>query len=342
VSIADDFLVDATTRRAAFLQRYAGGVSIQAQSKLDDIIDDLLVIFGRASDDLKGTELTQVTGRVVTVLEQRFGEMEQELVDAVMDLARAEADFTVEMLEQAATTPIVGSHDNQLLPAVLRSGLSPDEGPEQLTIKQAIQGFSRAKSRRIISDINLGIAEGEPTRQIAKRVEFALQKEHKRHADTLARTVTNHAANQAKHQVFAENAGILEGYEWVSVLDMRTSLICGGRDGKVYQMGKGPLPPAHWNCRSTVVASIDEDFEEPSVEGFRPGSLKEKQQLNFGQWLKKQPPEFQDEMLGPTRAKLFRDGGLEIDRFRDETGHTYTLEQLKQLSPLAFQRAGIE
>lgn len=62
-------------------------------------------------------------------------------------------------------------------------------------------------------------------------------------------TVMQHLSASANHavgkQAFAE-------YEWVSVLDDVTTQVCRGRDGKKFQYGKGPLPPAHVNCRSTV------------------------------------------------------------------------------------------
>lgn len=55
---------------------------------------------------------------------------------------------------------------------------------------------------------------------------------------------------------FAKIVGIDE-YEWVSVLDGRTSEICLSRSGVRYYYGKGPLPPAHPNCRSSIVPVID-------------------------------------------------------------------------------------
>jgi SPP1 gp7 family putative phage head morphogenesis protein len=45
---------------------------------------------------------------------------------------------------------------------------------------------------------------------------------------------------------------ISEKYEWVSVLDSRTSEICMGLDNRVFEYGKGPVPPAHYRCRSTI------------------------------------------------------------------------------------------
>ena len=45
-------------------------------------------------------------------------------------------------------------------------------------------------------------------------------------------------------------------------------------------------------------------------------------------WLKKKPEAFQDEVLGKEKAQLFRDG-TPLDRFVDSSGHTYTLDELK-------------
>lgn len=55
---------------------------------------------------------------------------------------------------------------------------------------------------------------------------------------------------------FAKIVGIDE-YEWVSILDGRTSEICRSRSGQRYLYGKGPLPPAHPNCRSMIVPVVE-------------------------------------------------------------------------------------
>ncbi|MFP3663054.1 hypothetical protein SB768_31970, partial [Burkholderia sp. SIMBA_043] len=56
-----------------------------------------------------------------------------------------------------------------------------------------------------------------------------------------------------------------------------------------------------------------------------------------------QPAAFQDATLGPVRGKLFRDGGLTAERFAalqlDKNFKPLTLDQLKELEPLAFERA---
>lgn len=58
-------------------------------------------------------------------------------------------------------------------------------------------------------------------------------------------------------------------------------------------------------------------------------------------WLRNQPEWFQDSALGKTRAQLFRDGGIKIDKFTDMTGKPLTLAELRELDAEAFKRAGL-
>ena len=47
-------------------------------------------------------------------------------------------------------------------------------------------------------------------------------------------------------------------------------------------------------------------------------------------------------LLGKTRGKLFRKGGLKQDQFVDFNGDELTLDELRQLHPGAFEKAGVE
>jgi len=62
----------------------------------------------------------------------------------------------------------------------------------------------------------------------------------------------------------------------------------------------------------------------------------------YQQWLKRQPSDFQEEVLGKTKAKLFRDGGLTLDRFVDRRGNELNLAELSRKDPTAFVDAGLD
>ena len=52
--------------------------------------------------------------------------------------------------------------------------------------------------------------------------------------------------------------------------------------------------------------------------------------LNYGDWLRTQSIEFQDEVLGSVRAAMFRENNLTLSSFVNKQGDTLNLEQLKQ------------
>lgn len=63
---------------------------------------------------------------------------------------------------------------------------------------------------------------------------------------------------------------------------------------------------------------------------------------SYGEWLKTQSAGFQDDVLGPTRARLFRKGGLALDKFIARDGSQIPLAQLSQRHADAFRAAGID
>ena len=65
-------------------------------------------------------------------------------------------------------------------------------------------------------------------------------------------------------------------------------------------------------------------------------------QTNYPEFLKRQAVEFQEDVLGKTKATLFRKGNLSLDEYVDRVGNEITLKQLAATKPEAFMRAGLE
>lgn len=61
----------------------------------------------------------------------------------------------------------------------------------------------------------------------------------------------------------------------------------------------------------------------------------------YQQFLKRQSAEFQDDVLGKTKGKLFRKGDLALDRFVDRGGREFTLRELVIRDRDAFVAAGL-
>lgn len=105
-------------------------------------------------------------------------------------------------------------------------------------------------------------------------------------------------------------------YQWVSILDNRTTVICWNRNGTVYVYGKGPLPPAHWNCRSKAVPLVsDQVLHDIPTDYFS--------------WLADQSDDFVVDVLGGKLAKQFRGGKLTSESLSIQTVSPLTLDEFK-------------
>jgi SPP1 gp7 family putative phage head morphogenesis protein len=228
--------------------------------------------------------------------------------------------------------------------------------PNGEVITKAFRGVAVDQAERFSQVVRQGLLTGEPTPDIAKRLIGSLQfgEEAKtvrqlvaaggqatavadNQIITLVRTSINQVANTASQQVYEANQDITKKYRYVATLDTRTSAICAALDGREFEYGKGPMPPQHFNCRSTTVPIIDPDILPPSTTATR--ASKDGQvpiNQSYGEWLAKQPRSVQADALGPSKvayfnkladkygprnaiAKLVRDDGAEV-----------TLEQLRK------------
>jgi SPP1 gp7 family putative phage head morphogenesis protein len=193
--------------------------------------------------------------------------------------------------------------------------------PNGQVVSKAFRGIATSQAEQFSQVVRNGLLTGETTPSIAKRLIGSLQfgEEAKtvgqiaaaggqltQVADNqiiaLVRTSINQVANAASQQVYEGNQDITKKYRYIATLDTRTSAICRALDGREFDYGKGPMPPQHFNCRSTTVPVIDYkalDIPPPpegkraSMDGQVPGDT------TYGEWLKKKMP-------GETEADVIR------------------------------------
>jgi SPP1 gp7 family putative phage head morphogenesis protein len=215
--------------------------------------------------------------------------------------------------------------------------------PNGEVVSKAFRGISVDQAERFSQVVRQGLLTGETTPDIANRLIGSLQfgEEAKtvrqlvaaggqatavadNQVLALVRTSINQVANSASQQVYQANQDITKKYRYVATLDTRTSAICAALDGQEFEYGKGPMPPQHFNCRSTTVAIID--YEElgfdPPPEGTRAsmgGQVPIDQ--NYGQWLANQDAPTKAKALGASRVAYF-------DRLADKHGPTAAIAKL--------------
>ena len=118
---------------------------------------------------------------------------------------------------------------------------------------------------------------------------------------------------------------------------LHNSPTCRSLDHTFMPIDKARYPPYHFNCRSSFEIVFD-GYTKPKQRASEHGVVKNQ---SYYEWLKGQSPAYQDEVLGKTRGKLFRDSGMSVEKFKslqlDKNFKPLTLDQMKKLEPLAFE-----
>lgn len=103
------------------------------------------------------------------------------------------------------------------------------------------------------------------------------------------------ASSKVNHDIAARN---FDQYQWISVIDDVTTDICIDRNEVVYTYGEGPIPPAHYNCRSDIIPYIG---ESPPT--------------SFASWLDQQPSKILADIFGERAPTLDNVRPLTLDQF---------------------------
>ena len=342
-------LIDGVTRHQIFVQRYAAGREREAVAFIERMIK---TVNSRLAVDI--TEFSR--GRLESVLfdlesyaKETLASYSTLTVQESLKFAEYETGFNQRLLGQNISASLTVPAPNQVSSAIFSSvmNVEPNRG---YTIEQALKMFEGRKSAQIVDTIRSGVILGDTREQITTAL-VRMGGLQKQQAATLTRTITNHVSTQSSYLVMKENEELLEGYEWVATLDSITSLICASRDGTVYPFTDDPIrspkPPAHFSCRSAIVSKVKPEFDLTGGRvGVRPaigadGVEVVRGSTDYQSWLTRQPKAFQVEVLGKERAELFRRGDLKLTNFVDSGGGTISLDRLKELEPLAFQKANI-
>lgn len=332
----NDKIEDALTRHHIFVQRYAKGREKEAAQFIRGLIKRSASYLDEGgtvwSDNRLKKTLVDLTG-YINAMGDKYNE---NVITEMTKFAEQEADFNYQVLDTNVNVSTSLPAPNQIQAAILTKPLEI-EATTGYTMRQALASFTTAKAAQITQLITDGYVLGETTEQIIQRI-LGIEGTQRRQAETLARTITNHMSSAARELTMRENEDVLDGWKWVATLDTRTTLICGTRDGKVYPLdGEVKFPPAHFNCRSTAVFNVKDEYDlGKDIEGQRPskgadGTKQIGANTSYEEWLRKQPPEFQDEILGKEKADLFRKGNVPFDRFVDERGNPVSLGRLKEL-----------
>lgn len=353
-------LVDQTTRHSVYLERLKGGEA----KKFADFLREMDASITRR---LSNRELTEYTrGRLERLLRatrddlrEILGAYQSQLELSLVNIAEYESEFEARSLAQLGFETVVPAAP-QVRAAVFSQPLSVTGIDGGKLLESFISDWADADADFVANKIRQGAYEGQTNYQIRQAIRGTVARNYRdgslavvnRHAEAITRTAVQHVASTARMETAKENSDILTGYRWLSTLDSRTSTICRSLDGQVFKFDQGPRPPAHINCRSAITMELDGRYSYLDEGGSRAARSAETGKTvdvpaseTYYSWLKKQPASFIDDTIGPKRGALLRNGGLTADRFAklqlDKNFTPIDLNRMRELEPLAFERAGL-
>ncbi|MFY0682607.1 MAG: minor capsid protein [Thalassovita sp.] len=340
----NDDIADALTRHQIYLQRFGNSTVRKILALLKE--SDAKVLERLMRDDLTTASRKRQERLLVEmrrIIDSAFKDATGALQIELEGLAVYEGEYQLDLFRRVLPVKLetVTPAANQILAAV---NSRPFQGK---LLKDVYSELNDSAFRKVRNTIRNGFFEGRTTDQVvrdlrgtrAQGYRDGVLEGNRRSVEAVVRTAVNHTANTAREYTYESNDDLVKGVRWNATLDGRTSAVCRARDGKVYETGKGPRPPAHFNCRSSTSPVLkswrdlgfDVDELPASTRASMNGQVPADQ--DYDSWLRKQSKEFQDDVLGAEKAEIFRSGS-KLDRFVDSKGREYSLTELRKREKL--------
>jgi SPP1 gp7 family putative phage head morphogenesis protein len=266
----------------------------------------------------------------------------------LLDLARAQFSYGVQIMDLAVGQILRPQRPSRRVAEeiVLKRPLAND-----MTLAEGWTNVSLAERKKLELLLRRGIAQGKTADELAVMVRKGnVHKISLNQSRALVVTAMTSVYAQADHEVYKANEKAILGWQYVAVLDTRTTPICRHRDGTIYPVGDVVhLPPAHFNCRSTttpVFKSWEQMGEIDSLAGIRKRNLSKLSaeqkayydgntplRESYDTWLRRQDLKTQLKHLGNyQRVDMFNRNALTVDKFVAPTGASLGIRELRAMT----------
>lgn len=354
---ANEIILNESIAHHIDLQGYSNNIVRRIISTLNKADADLVNQITAAIEKLPASQfnvdrLTIILRSVVDLNNATYASISTELNNELADLTGYELSYQEQLISSLLPSQmsLVIVTPNQVYAAAMARPF------QSRLLKEWLIGIEESRAIKIRDAIRLGYVEGQTINDVVKRIRGTRSLNYadglldvsRRDAEAIVRTAISHTSSYAREALYQANSDIVKGFRYTSTIDSRTTLLCSSRDGNEYKINEPkPAIPAHINCRSIYVAilktwkemGLDIADTPPSTRASLDGQIPAT--TTYNEWLKKQSVERQDDILGITKAKLFRDGGLDLPKFISKQGHEFTIEELRIRDAEAFKKAGL-
>lgn len=362
---------EASIGHAVDLQHLSNAEVRKVMRLLNSVDSDLRVKLMEAierlgPDSYTTRHLNTVLASVYELNKSVYASIGEVMAESMVDIGQYEASYQAALFKKVIPDQVLAQVSLSTVSLAQVRGIALARPFQGRLLKEWMGDLEAGRAAKIRDGIRMGMVEGQNTDQIVRRImgtksqgyADGLIDRSRRDVEAMVRTATSHTAQGVRDSYYKANSDIVAEVSWLSTLDGRTSAPCRLRDRLIYTNDDDHAPVGHkvpwlsgpgkihWCCRSTstpIIASYEAlkrakglpDGVRASMDGQVP------QSTTYGDWIKAQSAQRQDEVLGPARGKLLRDGGLSPDAFYNDRGKYLTLDQLRERDAAAFGRAGL-
>lgn len=336
-----DFFAHLFVEHGINLIRASSGIDKAAQDKLQSLVDDLVMMLNAIDmPNAKKSIINSLIREAYDTIDEHYTTLGTQVLDHLSQIAEIEGKFVEKTMNKGIGAKLIKA------PADLADGARKtlvQGAPTADWIKRQ-SADAQFKFRAAIS---AGYQEGQTTQQIVAKVAGSdgFMQIAKRNATTLVHTAVQETAAEARMRMYKENSDVVMGMQQISTLDSHTTPTCIAYSGACWDLDQNPirgndLPynggvPRHWGCRSTEIPltkswkdlGVDIDEIPPSTRASMDGQVSAA--MTFTDWLDGKSQAFQDKLLGPGRAQLYRDGKITLRDLVNNRGATMSLAELR-------------
>ena len=339
-------IYDDKVDRAAMTRLYQQGVTEKIELVLNGHVVRVDNLIKKSKNFNHFRELLEPElAKTVTKLTKTSG-------NSLLSLMKSQASYTGQLFEEKIGKIWKTERPSQKISEefILKTPLY-----KNATLERGWSSIGMAERVRLEKVIRGGIAEGKSFDEMALMIRKGnVHNITRNQSRALVVTATTSVVAQADHAVYEANSGVLNGWQYVSVLDSRTTPICAGRDGKIFSVSnRSMLPPAHYQCRSVttpVFKSWDtmnksealSQIKRRNMAKLTPEQIQYYDGLtpsreSYGVWLGRQSDTVKRKhLVTQERVDMFNSGQISVDKFVDLSGKKVGITTLRKLTDKTY------
>lgn len=266
-----ELLLDRMLRHQIYLEGYKASHVDPWIDTLGKLITDFRYIFSRFDyenmREFTRRELRNLTAQLNIAQTTRFTTFFDNLLKELQRFSRIEHQVAIGIMQSVTAIPAGIPKPDSLWARTLNEpiaatgdvltglGATVIASTAQTVARQVRTGYANGLTKNALANDIVGTA--------SRNFRNGLIPKFQRWGAASINTAIQHVSATAVDYLSSK---LFDNYQWVSVLDERTSEICISRNGRIYSYATGPRPPAHPNCRSTIVPIADDPTDMPTFK----------------------------------------------------------------------------